>query len=381
MPNLPDHPSERSATGAMGQTVAGFEIRDAPDAAHYVSVFQGLTTVRSAPIEATPLVLGRDPSRAFYLPDVSVSRAHCELRLVEGAVLVRDLDSTNGTFIDGQRVVGERVLPLASVLQLGGHLLRHELLTPAEVKREQQLTHDLDRARRYLLALLPDRVLDGPLRLDWRFVPCSVLGGDALGYHELGGGRLALYVVDVCGHGIGPAMHSASVLNVVRGRTLLDSDAADPAEVLRRLNDAFAMEAHNGMYFSIWYGVLDPASGRLTYSSAGHPPALLRGLDGSIRTRLARKHPPIGTLAGRRFDQAQVTLAPGERLYIFSDGVYELTGRDGHEYGLEHFERALVEGPPRRSERDTERLYDIALSHAGRDLLEDDFTLLVVSYG
>lgn len=381
MPNSPNHSTERSAAAAVDQTVPDFEVHDAPEAEHYVSVFQGLTKLRSARIGATPLVLGRDPNRPFHLPDASVSRAHCELRLEGGVVLVRDLGSTNGVFIDGQRIVGERVLPLGSVLQLGGHMLRHELLTSTEVIRQEQLADDLDRARRYVLALLPPRILEGPLLVDWAFVPSSVLGGDALGYHALGGGRLALYVVDVCGHGIGPAMHSASVLNVIRGRTLLNTEAAEPAQVLQQLNDAFEMDAHNGMNFSIWYGVLDPARGRLTYSSAGHPPALLRAVDGSIRARLARKHPPIGTFAGRRFDQAEVTLAPGERLYVFSDGVYELTARDGREYGLEDFERALVAQSQHTSERDAERLYDIALSSAGGDVLGDDFTLLVVSYG
>lgn len=351
-----------------------------PKALHYVTVVQGVTIERAMPVTSEPLVLGRDASRPFFLPDADVSRSHCELRLVGDTVLVRDLGSTNGTFIDGSRVTAERELPLSSHLQVGRHALRHELLSPEEVVRQEQFARDLDRARSYVQALMPSPLERGPVRTEWCFVPSSVLGGDALGYHALEGGRLTLYVLDVCGHGVGSAMHSASVLNTLRGHTLPDTDFGEPAQVLDRLNDAFQMDDHSGMYFSIFYGVLDPATHRLRYSCAGHPPAILLGADGRIRCRLAVKNPPIGTLKGRAFAQAEIDFEPGERLYVFSDGVYEIQDRDGRERALEDFERELAGAEADRSAGEPRRLYDAARSSAGTELLADDFTMLVVEH-
>jgi serine phosphatase RsbU (regulator of sigma subunit) len=350
----------------------------APKAFHYLIVVQGMTIQRAVPITPEPLVLGRDPSRSFHLPDADVSRAHCELRLAEERVLVRDLGSTNGTFLDGNRVTGEQLFPVSSTLRVGKHQFRHELLSPEEVARREEFAKDLERARRYVQALIPSPIEHGPVRTDWCFVPSSVLGGDALGYHELEGGCIALYVLDVCGHGVGSAMHSASVLNALRSRTLPNTDFGEPAQVLRRLNVAFPMENHSGTFFSIFYAVLDPKSGKLTYSSAGHPPALVRGTGGSIRSRLAVKNPPVGTMADRAFEQAEAVLEPGERLYVFSDGVYELCDREGRQRGLADFETALVASKSDMSRGEPRRCYDAACSTAGTDLLDDDFTLLIV---
>src|SRR5262249_35273025 len=160
--------------------------------------------------------------RPLFLPDPDVSRTHCEVRVVGEQVVVRDLGSTNGTFVDGARVTAERVLPLSSRLEIGRHVLRLERLTAEEVAQHQELARELARARRYVEALLPAPRGAGRVRTEWCFVPSSVLGGDALGYHDLDGERLALYVLDVCGHGVGSAMHSASVVNTLRGQTLPD---------------------------------------------------------------------------------------------------------------------------------------------------------------
>jgi serine phosphatase RsbU (regulator of sigma subunit) len=358
----------------LGRTATSIVKRSASGPpAHYLTVVEGMTIQRAVPITVEALVLGRDPSRAFHLPDADVSRAHCELRLAGERVLVRDLGSTNGTLLDGSELVGERELPVSSTLQIGAHTLRHELLSAEDVEKHEQFAKEMARARRYVEGLLPPPLSRADLRIDWCFVPSYGLGGDALGYHELQGGSLALYLLDVCGHGIGSAMHSASVLNALRRRTLPDTDFRQPEQVLRGLNEAFPMENHSGMYFTMFYAVLDPVSGRLRYSSAGHPPALLRASAGSIRSQLALKNPPIGITAGRAFGQAETQLDPGERLYLFSDGVFEI-----RELSFEDFERQVVADDGPRAAAEPRRFYDAACAAAGTHVLEDDFSLMIV---
>ncbi len=141
---------------------------------------------------------------------------------------------------------------------------------------EQALDHldgELAQAAQYVFSLLPEPVTQGDIRIDWRLVPSKALGGDSLGYHWVDDYHLAIYLVDVCGHGVGAALHSLSVINVLRSQSLPDTDFLSPREVLTGLNRMFPMEKHNGMFFTIWYGVYEKSSSNLTYAGAGHPPA------------------------------------------------------------------------------------------------------------
>ncbi len=137
------------------------------------------------------------------------------------------------------------------------------------------LNKELADAADYVKFILPQPLTDGPLKADWRFVPSTTLGGDGLGYHWLDKDSFAIYLVDVCGHGVGAALHSVSVLNVLRSQNLQNTDFRRPDQVLAGLNAIFPMENHKEMFFTIWYGVYNCVSRVLTYASGGHPPALL----------------------------------------------------------------------------------------------------------
>ena len=89
------------------------------------------------------------------------------------------------------------------------------------------------------------------------FVPSVELGGDAFGYHWLDSDHFAIYLLDVCGHGVKAALLSISAMNVLRNQSLASTDFRSPTEVLAGLNKAFQMDRHNDMYFTMWYGVFD----------------------------------------------------------------------------------------------------------------------------
>ena len=352
--------------------------RASGDAAHYLVVVEGEHPGLRKEIVAS-LTLGRDTSCRLRFGDAGVSKIHCRLRLEGESVMVSDLGSTNGTFVDGRRVEGTVVLGVESLLQVGAQVLRHELRSRAEVVRAEELASDLEKARAYMLALIPAPLVTGPVRTDWVFVPSAVLGGDLLGTHALDEDLRAFYLIDVCGHGAGAAMHTASVFNALRNRTLPDTDFRRPGEVLTRLNACFPMESHGGMYLTLWYGVHDARDGALVFASAGHPPALLRPRDGGHTRRLATRNPPIGVLEERRFDEARTTAAPGDRLYLFSDGVYEIETHDGRAWDFKDFE-ALVSAPRIPEVAESQRLLSAVRGEARGGVLDDDFSLLVVGF-
>src|SRR5579862_2094457 len=147
----------------------------------------------------------------------------------------------------------------------------------AALKRSQErLAEELSQAAKYVISLLPER-LSGEVATDWLFIPSVELGGDAFGYHWLDTDHLALYLLDVCGHGVKAALLSISAVNVLRNQTLVATDFRSPSEVLAGLNKVFQMERHNDMYFTMWYGVYDKQKRQLTHANGGHPPPILIG--------------------------------------------------------------------------------------------------------
>ena len=165
------------------------------------------------------------------------------------------------------------------------------------LKSQQALASELARAADHVASLLPPPIMDGPIQTEWYFVPSTQLGGDSFGYHWIDENHFAMYLLDVCDHGVGSALLSVSALNVLRSQSLPDTDFRIPDKVLSGLNEAFQMEDHNNLYFTIWYGVLDTKTDILTYSSGGHPPAFLfTGTDSA--TALITKNFLIGGLPG-----------------------------------------------------------------------------------
>ena len=350
-------------------------LRGPEDAAPYLVVVRGAQPGLQREVTERFLTLGRDAACSLPLGDKQVSKLHCRLWLHHGRVVLEDMGSTNGTFVDGTRVSGRvRVKPEALV-QLGEHVLRLEFRSREEIARAEAVTDELHDARAYVEALLPARLEDGPVRTSWCYLPSAILGGDVFGYHALDAERTALYLLDVCGHGTAAAMHSASAVNVLRNRTL-DADFGRPGEVLARLNDSFQMEHHAGMYFTLWYGVYHAGERHLAYASAGHPPALLVSASGAAR-RLQTPNPPIGALAGKRYAQAAADVEHGERLYLFSDGVYEIEEPGGRAWGLDDFERLVRAGP---APDECERLRRAVQAAAQREAFADDFSLLVATF-
>jgi sigma-B regulation protein RsbU (phosphoserine phosphatase) len=242
----------------------------------------------------------------------------------------------------------------------------------ALMKSQKHLASELANAASYVRSLLPDR-LQGAIQADWCFEPCEQLGGDAFGYHWLDPEHFAIYLLDVCGHGVGSALLSVSAANVLRAQSLSGVDFRKPAEVLSGLNRTFRMERHNNLYFTLWYGVFCPARRNLAFASGGHPPAvLLSGADAPIA--LQTGGPAVGCLEEAEFSDAQVILTSGSRLVVLSDGVYEIENPTGQTGSYSQY-FALFSTSAFASLTPKEQL-EYARCVRGGGVLEDDFSLI-----
>ncbi len=211
-------------------------------------------------------------------------------------------------------------------------------------EQRQRLAAELSEAEAYVRSLLPNDLTE-KIPITARFIPSRMLGGDCYDYYWLDPDYLAIYLLDVSGHGLGSALLSTSVLNVLRSQSLPNVNFYRPEKVLNALNETFQMNDQNEKYFTIWYGVYNRANRQLLYSSAGHPPAVLVTAHGnppqSIEC-LRTSGLPIGMLPDTKYHWERCYIPPNSRLYLFSDGVYEIQQMDDSIMGLDDFIEILA---------------------------------------
>ena len=245
---------------------------------------------------------------------------------------------------------------------------------------QEALATELAEAADYVRSLLPPPIRTDEVTIDWRFIPSSQLGGDAFGYQWLDADHLAVYLFDVCGHGVGAALLSVSIINVLRSGRLGDADMRRPDQVLDALNAAFQMDQHNGQYFTIWYGVYDRRSRQLEHSSGGHPAAVLLGSEGDSPNVELLRRPGlmIGAVPDAVYGTGRTHVAPGSRLYVFSDGLFERKTAEGTMLGDETFLRMLTSaaGPDLGLDGLIEQLRSVGAA----DAFDDDASILVISF-
>lgn len=349
----------------------------AADVAHYVVVAEGSERDRKLEIGLTPITIGRHGDNRLCLPDPFISGHHCTVTFEDGVIWVTDRGSTNGTFIDGIRIEGRVIWPINASLQMGNHVLRQEYRHREDMPHSDELDEELHRAAAYVRMLLPQPLPSGPVTAAWQFLPCAGLGGDIFDYFWLDAEHFVVYLLDVCGHGVGAALHSVSVFNLLRRRFLPNVDFTRPEQVLNALNKALPMESYAGMYLTLWYGVYH--RGTLSFASAGHPPALLFDDHPEHCIHLLTDHPPIGITDQMDYGETAITLPPQCRLYLYSDGVYELTTGAGELWGWGEFVDFL-EQKSQKGVYQPELILREILDFTQAKHFEDDFSLLSLRF-
>jgi sigma-B regulation protein RsbU (phosphoserine phosphatase) len=252
-----------------------------------------------------------------------------------------------------------------------------------ELQHKQVLIdRDLKAAAAIQRSLLPEEGLSIPnLRLAWRFDPCERIGGDIFNIQRVEEDEVGLYMLDVCGHGVPAALISVAASQFLAGpRGLMGGGCqlASPETVLNHLNEAFPFERFDS-YFSIVCMSIDIRRGTLTYGGAGHPPPVLLRAGGGIEL-LDYRGPVIGFGPETPYGQKEIHLEPGDKLFLYTDGLTENRNRRGRAFGRERFYGMLRAS----ARRPVEEVVDTLHLEAGRFLEgvnpDDDISLLGVEY-
>ncbi len=237
-----------------------------------------------------------------------------------------------------------------------------------------KMDSEMKQAASYIESLLPEKLIT-PIKTDWKFIPSSQLGGDSFGYCWLNEDKFLFYMIDVSGHGVGAALLTTTIMDIIKSQTLPNTNFANPADVLNCLNKTFDMKEHEDKFFAIWYGVIDKNSMVLTTASAMHPPAVCIGKKGL--TKLGEKDIMIGAFPDYKYENTFYQLDKGDKIYLFSDGCFEIEKNDGINLDFDEFVN-IIEKSSTKDLNSLEDIYNTLVNFKMWKSFEDDYSMVEI---
>jgi serine phosphatase RsbU (regulator of sigma subunit) len=239
-----------------------------------------------------------------------------------------------------------------------------------------RLERELQMAREVQASLLPQPLPKIPgfsLAADWR--SALEMAGDFYDAFPLPDGRWAMVIADVSDKGAPAALYMAMTHSLIRASASVN---AGPAATLREVNQRIHAHSSSGMFVTVFYAVLDAATGALTCANAGHNAPLLRRAAGKIEP-LARTGLPLGLFEESSVADVKLTLEPGDVLVAYTDGLTEALNPKGEEYGLTRFTEAVIHAPLSDARLQLDYVSNDLAAHTQDVPPFDDITLFIIA--
>jgi phosphoserine phosphatase RsbU/P len=341
-------------------------------------------------------LFSRNPVRDYLVPEALVIRTTDSIH----QVLKRLSSRRDEFFYDDVLIEDEAGTFLGSIFVRNLVRLQHGLLLAnisqleqnrIEIERKNgQMEQELAMAGNVQQAMLPQIYPAFPpesspessvLQFHHRYVPAGKVSGDFFHVSRISDHLAGVFICDVMGHGVRSAMITSMLRALVEE---LQEDADEPGELLERLNDdLFAILRQNDetMYASGIYMVVDTANLRICWASAGHPsPLLLRKQDATVEQLPLPKETRgkvLGLAASSAYETNEVALQPGDRLLLYTDGIYEIFA-DEKEFGINGVAAVLRENFSLPTPRLLDQLVESAHAFGASREFEDDVCLLAI---
>ena len=250
----------------------------------------------------------------------------------------------------------------------------------AESRRKLQTRYELNAlvAKSLQLALVPGTTRVPGYDYAFRYEPATQeanIGGDFLDLFKIDTQRVAVLIGDVTGHGVEAAVDAAQMRGIVAACAI---QSMTPASCLAVVNDAVYADDRSTRFATMFVGILDLSEHRLSYSTAGHEPALLCSREGEVRA-LSTGGTMLGiSPSGKAYlEDDSIDFLPGDTLLLYTDGVVEAR-QDGKFYGRERLKEGLISGSRESPESAINAIFDSVRRFAA-DQLRDDVALLMLT--
>ena len=254
------------------------------------------------------------------------------------------------------------------------HLL-HEALAARD--RLVALQNELDLASKMQQSILPTTFPDTPdYQVFGNMEPAREVGGDFFDIVPLKHGRLGIAIADVSGKGVPAALFMMSSRTLLKGAAI---GCPEPGDALREVNELIAQDNESMMFVTVFYAVYDPADGTLTYANGGHNPPLVVTADGTSTLLPTTDGIALGIVPGAEYPQRTVTLAPGDTVVLYTDGVPEAMNAAHEEFGMSRFREVLASAPTSDAQASNLKIFQAVRAFAGDTAQSDDITCLTLS--
>ena len=264
------------------------------------------------------------------------------------------------------------------------NMLGYAQAVSALTRANERMNRDIEAAARVQASLLPHE----PVEIDevdfiWLYRPCDELAGDGLNLFRRDEEHVAMYVLDVSGHGVAAALLSVSVTHHLSQMTsnhqaaeVAGATTLSPACLARDLNMLFPMESVGRHYFTFLYGVLNVKTRSFRFVSAGGPGPLVVHADGSADLHDVPAV-PIGMFPDSEYADTTIELRSGDRLYLYTDGLYEERNLETREqFGRQRMCSELCAASAGPFESSLDELIQSITRWRGSDELSDDIAVL-----
>ena len=241
------------------------------------------------------------------------------------------------------------------------------------------LQNELDLASKMQQSILPTRFPGGAdFRIFGQMEPARAVGGDFFDIMHLDQGRIGLAIADVSDKGVPAALFMMSTRTLLKGAAV---GLADPGTVLHEVNDLLNEDNETSMFVTVLYAVYDPASGAFTYANGGHNSPLMVRADGSSELLPLTGGIALGVAPDFEYRQNTITLAPGDTLVLYTDGVTEAMNGAQEEFGVERLRGVFAAAPPGDSRETSQAVFNAVHAFAGDTPQSDDVTCLALWRG
>ena len=238
------------------------------------------------------------------------------------------------------------------------------------------LQNELDVASKMQQSILPTSFPEtSEYQVFGNMAPARNVGGDFFDIIYMENGRIGLAVADVSDKGVPAALFMMSSRTLLKGSAI---GMGDPGSVLGEVNTLLTENNETVMFVTLLYAIYDPETGVLTYSNGGHCNPLLVHTDGSSEELPHTGGVALGVMPELDYQEANVTLAPGDTLVLYTDGVSEAMNAEGEEFGIERLQDLFSAQPPSDAKQANEAVLQAVADFAGDTPQSDDVTCLVI---